>query len=183
MTRSGHPSANGNRELLDGYAAGNPIESVIAPLRQIHEAASQFGVFVLDRGGRILTWNPVAEQLWAYTDEQILGRDISCLYSAAETADGQPARTLGSALAHGRYEGQASCRHRDGTTFWAKVVISAVRDTAGNHCGFACLLRDVSAGSDAQRELQSRLRQQEGISKLGARSLEGGALRELMTQA
>ena len=78
---------------------------------------------------------------------------------------------------------RAPRRRRDGASFWADVVIVAVRDGEGQHCGFACLIRDISGGSGTQQELLSRLRQQEAISELGAKSLEGGALPELMTQA
>jgi len=183
VTRSGNPAANGNRESLDGYPAGEPRNPVVARLQEIHEAAHEFGVFTLDQRGRIVTWNATAGQVCGYRDDQILGRDISCLYPATEAAHGEPARAVGAALEHGRFEGQAACQRQDGTSFWANVVICLIRDTAGNHCGFACQVHDLSAISSAQQELQSRLRQQEGISELGATSLEGGALSELMTQA
>jgi PAS domain S-box-containing protein len=183
VTRSGRPAANGNRESQDG-ARGESIDAVGAALREIHQAASGFGVFALDETGRVVTWNPAAQEQCGYTSSRILGRHISCLYRAAGGADEQSAAdALGLALAHGRFEGQASCERDDGTSFRVNMVILAVRDATGKHCGFACQLRDVSVGNDTQRELETRLRQQEGISELGARSLEGSTLQELMTQA
>lgn len=183
MTKSGHPAANGNRGSHDGCPRDESIGAVAPALLQIHRAASEFGVFALDQAGHVVTWNATAEQLCGYRGEQIYGRHIACIYAAAEAADGQPAGALDLALAQGRFEGQASCKREDGSTFCAHIVISTVRDPAKSHCGFACLLRELGAGSNAERELKSRLRQQEGISELGVRSLEGVTLPELMTQA
>jgi PAS domain S-box-containing protein len=152
-------------------------------LRQIHDAAHEFGVFTLDRTGRIVTWNALAATACGYSDEQIVGRSFACLYSEAEAADGQPAQALARSVAQGRFEEQAPRRRRDGSTFWADVRITAVYDGAGNHCGFACIVRDFSAHGSMEQELQSRLSQQEAITKLGASSLEGGGLLDLKTQA
>jgi PAS domain S-box-containing protein len=183
VTTMGNPAANGNGTSPERYADAGPLEPVAPRLRQIHEAAHEFGVFTLDQMGRIVTWNALAEQACGYSADQILRRNFSCLYTDAETAAGQPARALACAVAQGRLEEQAPRRRRNGSSFWADVVITAVRDAAGNHCGFACIVRDISAGSSTQQELETRLNQQEAITKLGASSLEGGGLAELMTQA
>jgi PAS domain S-box-containing protein len=85
------------------------------------------------------------------------GRSFSCLYTEAQVADGQPAQALARSIAHGRSEEQAPRRRPDGSSFWADVTITAVHDAAGNHCGFACVVRDFSAHSSTEQELQSRL--------------------------
>jgi PAS domain S-box-containing protein len=152
-------------------------------LLQIHEAAHEFGVFTLDRGGRVVTWNAMAERVCGYAAEEIVGRNFSCFYTLTEAADDRPGRALARAAAEGRCEGQGPRLRRDGSSYWAAVVLTAVYDAAETHCGFACMIRDIGADSGTHQELQSRLSQQEAISKLGARSLEGGSVAELMTQA
>jgi PAS domain S-box-containing protein len=182
VTTSENPAANGAGKPPQRRDASGP-EPIDRRLRQIHEAAHEFGVFTLDRSGRVATWNVLAEQVCGYGAEEILGRDFSCLYTATEAADGQPARALARTVAQGRFEEQGTRRRRDGTSYWAAVVLTAVRDAAENHCGFACIMRDISTGGSTQQELQSRLRQQEAITKFGASSLEGSSVGELMTQA
>jgi PAS domain S-box-containing protein len=183
VTTSGNPTATGNGSSSEHYAASGAPDWVAPRLRRIHEAASEFGIFMLDRSGRIVTWNARAGEACGYNDEQIVGRNFSCLYTDAEAADGQPALALARSVAQGRFEEQAPRRRRDGSSFWADVMIDAVHDGAGNHCGFACLVRDFSARGRTEQELQTRLAQQEAITRLGALSLEGASFADLKTQA
>jgi PAS domain S-box-containing protein len=183
VTTLANPALNGTGVSAESNAGAEPPDPVAPRLRQIHEAAHEFGVFTLDRTGRIVTWNAIAGATCGYSENQIVGRSFACLYTAAEAADGQPAQALARAIAQGRLEEQAPRRHRDGSTFWADITITTVHDGQGNHCGFACMIRDLSARGGTERELQSRLRQQEAITRLGASSLEGARLGDLMTQA
>jgi len=182
VTKSGNPAASGGASS-QRHAASGRLDRVASRLWQIHEAACELGVFTLDQTGRIVTWNAQAGHACGYSADQILGRNFSCLYADAEAAEGRPARALASTIAQGRFEEQALRRRHDGSTFWADVVITVVHDTAGNHCGFACIVRAISASGSTHQELQARLSQQELITKLGASSLDGGGLTELMTQA
>lgn|GEM_PF-1834963 len=183
MTISGNWVASGDGTSCERNDAFGPLMTVDLQLQQIHEAAHEFGVFTLDRSGRVVTWNALAEQVSGYTADQVLGRNFSCFYPDTEAADGRPARALARTLAQGRFEEHGRRRHLNGSSFWADVVIIAVRDAAKNHCGFACMVRNISAPGSTQQELQSRLSQQEAITKLGASSLEDDGVAELMTQA
>jgi PAS domain S-box-containing protein len=183
VTTLGNPAENGSRVSAERYAGSESLGEVSPRLRQIHEAAHEFGVFILDRTGQIITWNAQAATACGYSDDQIVGRNFACLYTEAEGAAGQPTKALERSVADGRFEEQATRLRRDGSSFWADVTITTVHDAAGNHCGFACMVRDLSARGSAERELQSRLSQQEAITRLGASSLEGGGLGELRTQA
>jgi PAS domain S-box-containing protein len=183
VTISGNRAAGGDGTSAERNAGSGSLKPVDKRLRQIHAAAHEFGVFTLDRTGRVVTWNRLAEQVCGYRADQIQGRNFSCLYTEAEAADGQPARALARAVSQGCFEEQSPRRRPDGSSFWADVVITAVRDRAKHHSGFACMVRDISAADSTQQELQWRLSQQEAITKLGASSLEGGGLAELMTQA
>ena len=182
MTTSVSPATNGfgSPSQSNTNSAPQPIDR---RLLQIHEAAHEFGVFTMDRSGLVVSWNALAEKVCGYTADEIVGRDFSCLYNPTELADGQPARTLARTLAQGRFEEHGPRRRPDGTIYWATIDVIAVRDAADNHSGFACMMRDLGAGDHNQHELRSRLSQQEAITKLGASSLEGGGLSELMTKA
>ncbi len=183
MTISGNPAAHKNGAPSAGSTSPERSYQIAPGLRQIHEVAREFGVFALDQTGRVVTWNAKSEQTCGYSDEEILGRNFSCIYRPTEAVNGEPLRALADAVAKGRFEEQAWCRRHDGSSFWARVTITAARDGAGNHCGFACMVRDLGIASGPARELQSRLGQQEAISRLGLSSLERGGLADLMRQA
>ncbi len=94
----------------------------------------------------------MAQEACGYSVDQVLGQNFSCLYPEAEAADGQPAQALARTLAQGRCEEHAPRRRRDGSSFWADVTIIAAQDAAGNHCGFACIVRDISARGSTEQE-------------------------------
>jgi PAS domain S-box-containing protein len=131
VTTPATPPGNDTGALPEGDNGHEPPGPIATRLRQIHEAASEFGVFTLDQAGRIVSWNRLAEKACGYGADQIVARNFSCLYTDAETADGEPSRSLARALAQGRCEEQAPRRRRDGSSFWADVTIVAVHDAAG----------------------------------------------------
>ena len=91
MAISGNWAASGDGTSSERNDAFGPLMTVDLRLQQIHEAAHEFGVFTLDRSGRVVTWNALAEQVSGYTADQVLGRNFSCFYPDTEAADGQPA--------------------------------------------------------------------------------------------
>jgi PAS domain S-box-containing protein len=142
-----------NCELLTGNA-GNPIPktslsggdreyvaAIAFRLLRIHCAVADLGVFVLDSNGYVMSWNASAERVSGYCAEEILGRNLSCLYPAA--ASGRLTRTLTFAAATGRSEGHASLVRKNTNTFRAEITVIAVRGASHALCGFACLIRDL----------------------------------------
>jgi PAS domain S-box-containing protein len=122
-------------------------------LRRIHAAASDFGVFVLDPAGHVMSWNELAELASGYRADEILGHKLSFLYT--ETENGRLARALTFAAASGRCEDQAMLVGKGNASIQAEIAVTAVRDGNRNLCGFACVIRDISSRTRGEREFRN----------------------------
>jgi PAS domain S-box-containing protein len=109
-----------------------------------------YGIFVLDPGGHVTTWNAGAERIKGYSADEILGRHFSTFYTPEDLAAGKPAMELRVASATGRYEDEGWRVRKDGTLFWANVVITALLDPAGELIGFAKVTRDLTERRSAE---------------------------------
>ena len=92
------------------------------------ESVQDYAIFALDPTGRILTWNAGAQRLKGYKPEEIIGRHFSAFYPPRDIANRKPERELEIAIANGRVEDEGWRVRKDGTRFWANVVITALRD-------------------------------------------------------
>jgi diguanylate cyclase (GGDEF)-like protein/PAS domain S-box-containing protein len=101
-------------------------------------------IFLLDPDGRVVSWNAGAERLKGYREEEILGQSFSRFYPREDIERGKPQHALELASAEGRFEQEGWRVRKDGSTFWANVVIAAVRDKAGKRLGFAKITRDLT---------------------------------------
>jgi PAS domain S-box-containing protein len=108
------------------------------------ESVQDYAIFMLDPTGRVTTWNVGARRLKGYLPEEIIGRHFSTFYPASDVAAGKPRRALEVATTEGRYEEVGWRVRKDGTLFWANVVITALRDPDGGLVGFAKVTRDLS---------------------------------------
>lgn len=108
---------------------------------------------MLGPSGQVLTWNAGAERLMGYRSEEILGHHFSRFYTADDGAAGQPDRALLEASAHGRHEAECFHVRKDGSTYVANVVLSAVRTAGGRLSGFADVTCDVTARRRMEAEL------------------------------
>lgn len=109
---------------------------------------------MLDSTGRITTWNEGAERIKGYSAEEILGVHFSIFYTPADLRTGKPARELLIAEQHGRVEEEGWRVRKDGTQFWANVVITALRDETGLLCGFGKVTRDISYRKKIEESLE-----------------------------
>lgn len=107
-------------------------------------SVEDYAIFMLDPDGRVVSWNVGAERLKGYRADEIVGRHISVFYTAEEVQQGKPQRNLKIARETGRFEGEGWRRHKDGSPFWASVIITALRDKSGNVRGFAKVTRDLT---------------------------------------
>lgn len=108
------------------------------------DAVQDYAIFMLSPSGHIASWNKGAQRAKGYSPEEIIGRHFSVFYAPEDVAAGKPERELAIATAKGRVEDEGWRVRRDGSRFWADVVITAVRDASGSLVGFAKVTRDVT---------------------------------------
>ena len=124
-------------------------------LRLMVEDVHDYAILMLDTEGDVATWNAGAQRLKGYTAKEILGRHFSVFYPPEDVADGKPERELQIATAEGRLEDQGWRIRKDGSRFWADVVITALRDETGSLRGFGKVTRDVTERRRAENQLRA----------------------------
>jgi PAS domain S-box-containing protein len=122
-------------------------------LRLMLESVVDYAIFMLDRDGRIATWNAGAQRIKGYSAEEIIGEHFSRFYPREDVDAGKPVHALATAVREGRYEEEGWRVRRDGSAFWASVVINAVRDDTGRLLGFAKVTRDLTERKRTEAEL------------------------------
>ncbi len=125
-----------------------------ARLQLFIDAVNDYAIVMLDPQGLVASWNSGAQRITGYAASEIVGQPFSCFYAEAERVAGVPARALQTAAEHGKLETEGWRVRKDGTRFWASVVIDAIRDEHGALVGFAKITRDISERRDAQTALQ-----------------------------
>jgi PAS domain S-box-containing protein len=145
---------------LATFSARNPAALELNELyRLLVESVSDYAIFGLDPTGRIISWNAGAERIKGYTASEIIGQHFSVFYSEAEKEQRKPDFELEVAAAVGRFEDEGWRLRKDGSRFWANVVITALHDASGTLVGFAKVTRDLTERKAAQeRALADRVR-------------------------
>ena len=121
------------------------------------DAVKDYAIIMLGPDGRVASWNPGAERIKGYRAEEIIGRHFSCFYSDEDIERGKPERELTMAAAQGRLEDQGWRVRKDGSRFWASVIIVALRDVAGGLRGFAKVTRDLTEHRRVEESLLSEI--------------------------
>jgi len=122
---------------------------------------SDYAIYMLDPSGHVASWNAGAQRFKGYQTHEILREHFSRFYTPEDRESGLPARALAHALEHGKFESEGWRVRKDGTRFWAHVVIDPIYDEHGNHLGYAKITRDVTGrklAEDALRESEQRFR-------------------------
>lgn len=130
------------------------------------EAVQDYAIFVLDSSGHIVTWNAGAQRIKGYDTQDILGVHFSRFYTAEDLASRKPERELEIAARDGRVEDEGWRVRKDGSTFWANVVITALFDRAGHLRGFAKVTRDLTERRRTEQAEQERRRAAEEANRL-----------------
>jgi PAS domain S-box-containing protein len=138
-----------NTDIDDRHRAGNEQAT---RFRLLLESIRDYAVFMLDETGHIATWSPGAESLKQWKASEIIGRHFSIFYPEEDIRAGKPARELEIAASDGRVEDEGWRLRKDGSRFWASVVISAIRDERGKLVGFSKVTRDLTARKEAEAE-------------------------------
>jgi PAS domain S-box-containing protein len=116
------------------------------------ESVRDYAIFLLDPEGRVATWNAGAERIKGYRADEIIGRHFSVFYPEEKVTEGFPQYELEVAARVGRFEDEGWRIRKDGTRFWANVVITALRDPSGTLVGFAKVTRDLTERRAAEEQ-------------------------------
>ncbi|MDE3108857.1 MAG: sigma 54-interacting transcriptional regulator, partial [Acidobacteriota bacterium] len=123
-------------------------------LRLHVESVRDYAIFMLDPAGKISSWNSGAERLKGYQKEEIIGRHFSQFYTQEDAESGRPDRALQAAENEGRFEDEGWRVRKDGSSFWAGVTITALRDPNGKLLGFSKITRDLTERKRAEEALR-----------------------------
>jgi PAS domain S-box-containing protein len=126
-------------EAVDGE-----LRETIERFKSLVESAKEYGIMMLDREGRIKTWNSGAQRLLGYTEAEAIGKHFSSFYAVEEREKGRPEDELRTAVERGQYEEDGWRLRKDGTKFWANVIVNPIFDRHGGHVGFLNITRDLT---------------------------------------
>ena len=138
------------RDLTQRRLAEEVLHESEERFRLLVQSVNEYGIFMLDPSGRVASWNEGAERISGYTAKEILGRHFSIFYPAEDLSRGKPQLELQIATAHDRFEDEGWRIRRDGTLYWANVVITALRNPRGQLIGFTKVTRDLTDRRAAQ---------------------------------
>lgn len=122
--------------------------------RLLVNSITDYAIYMLDRDGNVTSWNTGAERLNGYRAEEVIGRNVDRFYALDDRRAGVPARSLQIAVEEGRYEKEGWQVRKDGSRFWADILIKPVCDTAGDIVGFAKVTRDITERHEHRCQLE-----------------------------
>ena len=128
--------------------------------RMLVDAVQDYAIFLLSTDGHVLTWNRGAERIKGYTAEEIIGQHFSLFYTPEERAAGRPMSLLGLAAKRGRFEDEGWRVRKDGTWFWADVIVTALHDANGVPYAYAKVTRDLTERRAAEEQRRQLLAEQ-----------------------
>lgn len=155
-----HPSgeligfAKITRDLTERKAAQTAIRQSEEQFRRLVQGVSDYAIYMLDPEGNVSSWNFGAERIKGYRPDEIIGRHFSTFYTPEDRAAGLPEAALRVARAEGRFEREGWRVRKDGTRFWASVVVDVIRGDDGEVLGFAKITRDITEKMETQRALE-----------------------------
>jgi len=156
------------RDITEKNKAADALRESERHFRLLVSGVTDYALYMLDPSGIVTNWNAGGQRIKGYRPEEIIGKHFSRFYSTADQAAGRPARALKHALEHGRYEEEGWRVRKDGTFFWASVIIDPIRDDENSLIGFAKITRDISERRESQQNLEKIQRQLAESQKLDA---------------
>ncbi|TPI13412.1 PAS domain S-box protein [Mesorhizobium sp. B4-1-3] len=156
------------RDITERRAAHEALRQSERQFRLLVSGVTDYALFMLDPNGLVTSWNAGAERIKGYTAEEIIGQHFSRFYTEHDRAAGLPGRALHTATRDGRFETEGHRVRKDGTLFWANVVIDPIRDERGELIGFAKITRDITDRRDAEVALRQAQAQRVHTQKMDA---------------
>ncbi len=142
------------RDLSERKVAEEALKRSEEQFRRLVQGVTDYAIYMLDPDGRVESWNHGAQRIKGYDPEEIIGQHFSRFYTDEDRAEGLPAKALEVAASAGRFEKEGWRVRKDGTRFWANVIIDAIRDEDGTMVGFAKVTRDITEKREAQQALE-----------------------------
>jgi PAS domain S-box-containing protein len=143
------------RDLSERKASQDALRTSEERFRILVQGVSDYAIYMLDPDGRVTNWNTGAQRFKGYTEQEIVGEHFSRFYRDEDRAAGLPQHGLETAAREGRFEAEGWRVRKDGTRFFAHVVIDRISDAAGNLLGFAKVTRDITERREAQQALEA----------------------------
>jgi PAS domain S-box-containing protein len=142
------------RDMTDKHQAQQALIEAERRFRILVQGVTDYAIYMLDPEGHVTNWNAGAERIKGYSPDEIIGQHFSRFYTPKDFEAGVPSRALQTARDTGRYEAEGWRMRKDGTRFWASVVIDAIRDDRGELIGFAKVTRDMTEKRETQLRLE-----------------------------
>jgi PAS domain S-box-containing protein len=156
------------RDITERQAAQEAVRESERQFRLLVASVVDYALYMLDPNGIVTNWNSGAERIKGYTAEEIVGQHFSRFYTESERSAGAPARALHTAAQEGRFEVEGWRVRKDGSLFWANVIIDPIRDEDGNLAGFAKITRDITEQREARIALERAQAQRNHAQKMEA---------------
>jgi PAS domain S-box-containing protein len=142
------------RDLTERKGTEENLRQSEERYRSLVEQVTDYGIFMLDEKGRIISWNEGARKIKGYESTEVIGKYFSIFYPDEDILNGKPAYELRIAKSEGKYEEEGWRVRKDGSLFWASVVITAVYNNDGIHIGFSKVTRDLTERKEAEKALR-----------------------------
>ena len=187
VMRNGQGKATGfakvTREIDHARAIGNALRDSEQSFSLLVQSVTDYAILLLDPEGRVTSWNEGAERIKGYTAREIIGHSFRKFYPPEAVAAGFPERELETAARYGRFEDEDWRIRKDGSRFWANVIVTPLRNDAGQLVGFAKVTRDLTARREAEEQARKLAAEEAQHAEAARRSEELATLNDRLRQS